>query len=62
MRGEVNAGVDRAAGEPSSDGVKTAASGAKEMQTGQFSQSTKDREGIHAGARHAQANTDLNRE
>ena len=42
--------------------MKTAAGGTKEMQTGQFSQSTKQREGINAGARHEQANMDLNRE
>jgi len=62
VRGEFNAGVDKAAGEPSSDGVKTAASGTKEMQTGQFSHSTKEREGINAADRHTQANMDLNRE
>lgn len=62
VRGEFNAGVDKAAGEPSSEGVATAASGTKEMQTGEFSHSTKAREGINAGDRHTQANVDLNRE
>jgi len=53
IRGEFNGGVDRVAGEDPSDGVATAASGDREMETGLF-QGTKER--------HAQANADLNRE
>lgn len=48
-------------GQDSSKGVKTAASGDKEMMTGQFSKDTKEREGAMQ-ARHEQANADLNRE
>jgi len=61
IRGTFNAEVDKVAGEDSSKGVATAASGDREMQTGQFAASTKEREGVQ-GARHQQANTDLNRE
>jgi len=60
-RGEFNAGVDKTFDEDSSKGVKTAASGDKEMMTGQFSRDTKEREGAMQ-TRHEQANTDLNRE
>lgn len=61
IRGEFSTGGDRGVGEDSSKGVATAASGDKEMESGQFSRSAKEREGVKS-ARHEQANTDLNRE
>jgi len=68
VRGTINKGVDDAThdSQGSAKNSSIANAGDNEMASGKFAASTKEREGMlpggEQGMRHAQANTDLNRE